>query len=622
MPDDSYLTFRAPVKKNRIIQERNQTVPPTYEGPGREGRAQQYHRLGPKLTCLEAAIEQQSLRFADDAGHATAEEILVLEIAGSFEEFREVVSQVEGMECLIDEDTEFQPGKGGFKNKEERKENEPVTGLLYLIATDQAALQQLHSAWQRKQAGESLRGIASKLGAILDRVVDIRGWNWQDRLREADMDHWRQELAEGAEFIRFEAELWYRTDSAIRRKDTDRFRLIVEESNGAILSQYEHEGTAYLGFVVEISRNHANELLDHPESCDLFNLGSVYHFWCTGQSVSLHEGGEQVLTDEEDTEQRLPTGDPKVALLDGLPVASHPYLSGRLEIDDPDGWEDTYLVSKRDHGTTMASLICHGDLSSSQEPLRSPVYVRPIMRGESNSAPECIPPNIRANDLLHRCIHRMKVGDDGEPAIAPSIQVINLSVGDRFRIFDGSRCSAWARMLDWLQYRYNVLIIVSAGNAPRFRIDSTQSAFENLDDDEKEKAIFEARFDEARQLRLLSPAETLNGITVGASHIDNSGEVRLGVMQIIPIKHPDLPSPSSRNGPGYRGSIKPDILVEGGRQPLSFRNGEGVAYDGSLAPGLKVAGPSCGRKRTLSHQVYKRHECVHGPCHEEGCYYY
>ena len=75
-----------------------------------------------------------------------------------------------------------------------------------------------------------------------------------------------------------------------------------------------------------------------------------------------------------------PNGDPIIGLLDGFPLSGHQRLLGRLIVDDPDGFESAYQAQERVHGTTMASLICHGDLNENNESIGKPIYVRPIMQ--------------------------------------------------------------------------------------------------------------------------------------------------------------------------------------------------------------------------------------------------
>lgn len=586
---DEYFIFQRPRKRAREIVKRATPVPPNFVGPGVAGRAAQYSRLAPKLASLEDALTEKHLRFGDASEVDLAEEILVLEIAGSFEEFCAVVRDVEGMEHLFDEETEFQPAHG-FQNRDKRKENEPITGLLYLIATNQTALRQLREAWELKKDGETLSGVASKLGKILDRVVDIRPWGVEDRLREEDRNHWLDEIAGGPEIIRFEAELWYRDSKVIRDQQAVRLSRMVSDLGGRIVSRYEHTGTEYHGITVELPVAQARELLLSPQSAELFQLESVYHYWCVGQSVGgiNPEEGEPSGTS---LPAGLPDASPLVALLDGLPIANHPLLAGRLEVDDPDDRETDYPVKRRGHGTQMASAICHGDLSAGQEPLPCSLYCRPILVPAPNGTDEWIPDDERPGDLLERCIHRMKLGEGGEPPEAPTVQVVNLSVGDIRRVFEGHRHSAWARMIDWLQYRYNVLIVVSAGNTDSLITGLTATQFDDLPESECEKAIFDARFRASRQLRIISPAETLNGLTIGASHTDAGGQFSPAVNHRLAVFHPDLPAPYSRIGPGFRGAVKPELLMPGGRALLRGRNDDAVILDRGRAPGIKVASP-------------------------------
>ena len=66
-------------------------------------------------------------------------------------------------------------------------------------------------------------------------------------------------------------------------------------------------------------------------------------------------------------------------------------------------------------------------------------------------------------DLVHRSFHRMFEGDGEHPPAAPSVRVVNLSIGDPAREFI-RRLSPLAKLLDWLAHRYNVIIVVSTGN--------------------------------------------------------------------------------------------------------------------------------------------------------------
>jgi hypothetical protein len=126
--------------------------------------------------------------------------------------------------------------------------------------------------------------------------------------------------------------------------------------------------------------------------------------------------------------------------------------------------------------------------------------------------------------------------------------------------------SAWARLLDWLSWKYNILFVVSAGNHPHdVELDVQRTHFPNLTADEREKAVIKALALNTRHRRLLSPAETINGLTIGSAHADASSPSQ-NFNLIDPFTRRNIPSVYSAHGPGYRRSIKPDILLPGGRQ--------------------------------------------------------
>ena len=107
----------------------------------------------------------------------------------------------------------------------------------------------------------------------------------------------------------------------------------------------------------------------------------------------------------------LPSGNPIAALFDGLPLEHHELLEGRLVIDDEDNFGALYRPRDQQHGTSMASLITHGDLETAGKPIATPVYVRPILRPHENydqSVDERTPEDRLLIDLIHSAVRRMK----------------------------------------------------------------------------------------------------------------------------------------------------------------------------------------------------------------------
>jgi hypothetical protein len=148
------------------------------------------------------------------------------------------------------------------------------------------------------------------------------------------------------------------------------------------------------------------------------------------------------LSDEPLTADQLePSSDPapRVALFDRLPLAGHIALADRIVIDDPTGVAEHYTsVSQLQHGTAMASLICHGDLNAPGPALSRRIYVRPIMQPHHVvSQQEVILRDQLLVDLIHGSFLRMFEHRGTADAQAPSVRTVNLSIGEPVRMMCG-----------------------------------------------------------------------------------------------------------------------------------------------------------------------------------------
>ncbi len=289
-----------------------------------------------------------------------------------------------------------------------------------------------------------------------------------------------------------------------------------------------------------------------------------------------------------------PAGRPRVALLDGVPLANHVLLRDRIVLDDPEDWEATTPASRRVHGTGTASLVIHGDLGAERPPMTAPLYVRPILVADApewvREPREELPRDQLPVDLVHRAVARLFEGD--APA-APDVRVIVLAVGDVTLQFDRF-VSPLARLLDWLSFRYRVLFVVPAGNQLEPLDVPVDLGLE--DPQELQHELLCAGQRSAALRRLLSPAESVNALTVGAAHSDDSVEGP-DDDRLDPIVTADLPSVISAVGAGVRRAIKPDLLLAGGRQLVRL---EPAGADGRRLvtmppsrrpPGARLAAP-------------------------------
>jgi hypothetical protein len=607
MPERPLLLFPTPVPASRS----------TLSGRGGQVRKptpkRQWDRLSPLFSQLQTTFNARRVEVQQTAAGVDPEQVLVIETVGSIDNFSNAVKRITGLEWMGEiEIDEITPDEDFY---DETKPEKDLSGRLYLVMSNQRALVEMLSLWQRYQANPTMQfehGL-TKFRDVFLNLKNIRRWGVQDRLLETGLlEIWQDDLEqEGDRVIPFEAELWFRGSERLRTTSASHVEELVHQAGGRIVNQSVIEGISYHGMLAELPAAAIRSIVENPTT-ELVKCENVMFFRPVGQMVAGDKSPEGDVEITTINEMPMPTGEPIVALFDGVPLANHNLLEGRLVVDDPDNWDADYAASERIHGTSMASLIVHGDLNQPTTPLSRPVYVRPIIKPlnwPDTPRPEGIPENCLAVDLIHRAVKRIFEGDQDEGPVAPHVKVINLSIGDRARQFTQSM-SPIARLLDWLSVKYNVLFVVSAGNHPTLiSLGVSREEFESFQADEIEAATIKALYRDARHRKLLSPAETINGLTIGAIHHDDS-QIAYQGSRIDPFVQP-LPSPVSAFGSGYRRSIKPDVVFYGGKQlyrlplpptdpvtiePAIFRTtpGNKIASPGNLAGELTATSYRCG----------------------------
>ena len=575
--------------------------------------SQQAERLAPQFQRLQEALEQKRVALQDNTLGIQPEQVLVLEIVGSINDFIKTVKRIDGLEWLGEfEHDRIDPGYGFEDEKDPQKR---LNGQLFLVMTDQQALKDMENyftQWKENPDVSLPYGLA-KLRHAFTHLHTIRPWGVEDRIQETGIwEDWQERLQYEQENVLFEAELWFRENENRRQQAESHLRSIITSLDGEVIQQCVIPEISYHGILGRIPSENANEIINQQE-VKLLECEGIMHLRPVGQcSIRIPDDVTDTEPMEQEPQSDIPQGDPIVALFDGLPLTGHQKLDGRIFVDDPDGYESEYLARERFHGTTMASLICHGDLNERGNAIGRPLYARPIMkpqRGFDNQFYETIPGDVLPTDFMHRIVRRLYETENGEPPVAPSIRVINLSIGDPARPLS-REMSSWARVLDWLSWKYNVLFIVSAGNHTQdLELNIPRSDLSSLTDKERERAVIEAVDFDTRNRRLLSPSEMLNGVTVGAVHEDASSSSPPGNL-LDPFYQSGQPSVISAHGPGYRRAIKPDLLLPGGRQFVTEKLGNN--HNNSIlemfklpsAPGQCVAAP--GEQGELNHSCYTR----------------
>ena len=593
------LAFGLPLVADRPTQLPRDVPRLSKPGAGRQGE-----RLTPQFRELIEAFDAERARLAaNTSDEVDPALVVVFDLADSIRDFRNAIDQIDGLEFLsellgdhTDPDDDFH-----MSARNTGRTDKPVPHSLYLVMSNAKAIDELlrlFALWQQDPSMSFERGLG-KFKLAFQQLTAIRRWGPEDRIRETGLrDRWQETLdvvGQSVSTVMVEIELWYRRDAAQRSAAESHVVEVVTASGGRILDRSQIGAIGYHALLAVLPMQQVHSVLDDgAASIQLLTTDEVMFVSpFTPMSVTPP-------TPDPVTEVRLPTGErvdglPRIALLDGLPFPNHDALAGRLLVDDPDGLGENYPVSSRNHGTAMASLIIHGDLSARGDPLDRPLYVRPIMLPHEFAAgSEQVIPNRLFTDLLHRAIRRIVEGEAGREPVAPSVRIINLSIGAQARALV-RRMSPVGRLLDWLAHTYNLLFVVSAGN----HLDPITIPADAANDlDSARSAATRAVYDATLLRSVLPPGDALNALTVGATHDDGLGDIDIPDT-VWDISHPAAPAHYGATGPGVDRSVKPDLFHAGGRalytRPVVVPGEETVAVElaqtATTGPGLQVAAP-------------------------------
>ena len=565
---------------------------------------QQEQRIGPVFERLQSLIARPNaaVELRLDPASIAPERALVLEVAHNIADFNRLVSKTPGLEFLAEADIEFEPDED-FALRDTRRGHEgsprtdkSIGGQVYVAMPDLAALRELLSLWTRWQNGRPLGSGFTQWRDIFAYLKGIRAWGPQDRIPKETVRYWEEVLQhdDKSRFVRTEVELWFFRSQARRRGAFDNFRQVLAECGGVIVDQSTILEIGYHGLLVDLPAVEVR-LLAANEAVRLAVCDEVMFF--RPQSMLQYPGDADVESSEIPDLPMPISAPPFAAMLDGVPLQRHALLEGRLIVDDPDDLEARSLVVGRFHGTAMASLILHGDRNLPEVPLSRPLYVRPVLYAPASGGEERSVDDRLLIDVIYRAVKRIKEGDEEGGPSSPEVVLIKFSLGDRNRPFSGP-ISPLGRLLDYLSERFNVLFLVSAGNIlESLQVSNFQTwtDFENASGEDRKTAIAKALDTHKSERTLLSPAEALNVITVGAWHEDAVLNPPPSVTALAPFPIGEMPNISSALGLGHRRVIKPEVYLPGGRERVTFEStGGGLALRVSPAGriyGLKVAAP-------------------------------
>lgn len=530
------------------------------------------------------------------------EHVLVLEtISESVEGLAKACEQIPGLEWLAEMDLDDVSPEAGFEDQKEP--NGLLSCRLYAVMTNQQAMDQLISLWNAwwSNPAERARQNFGPFKKLFINLRELRRWNAEDRITETGVLQYLDErLQDGSEYIQFEVELWCRHSEQSRTIALQALTSLVSEQGGRCVAQAALREIYYHGVLVRMPAASVQKTVDEilqKKYGPLIRCEDVMFFRPFAQAGFRAEGTESgPAAKKKFKDLPQPSGEPIIAVLDGLPFENHSALSDRLIIDDTDGLSAKYSPSEQQHATAMTSLIIHGDLNrDSESPLQTPVVVLPILVPEtdfSGRVHEVIPDDELLVDVIHRTVRRLFEGDS---PTAPTVKLINLSIANGYQPFD-REVSPIARLLDWLSWKYKVLFLVSVGNhVQEITLDASVANWRDLPPEETCKATLQALNDDQLLRRPFAPAEAINALTIGALHADDAPQASGRRVDLLAGRR--IPSPIGTASLGHRRALKPEIYFPGGKQlflqPMGAGNKNatfGIA-EGSAPPGLLVAAP-------------------------------
>ena len=556
---DSTLSRRRTGSQNRAPRPR---------GPGRTHQKTRFQHTFDRLSRALQSDDPTSV-LRQDPGGIAPERALVFVTAGRIQNFARAARTI-GLEVLAESDLD---GTVDFPEQFTLpKGASTLPRTLYCTMPTLESYQQILSLWNAYQKRAKRPDRAAPWWSMFDLLLELRPWGSEDRLvedaRRVITD--RLPLDDDQE-VPVEFEIWPAVSGSRRsawRTETES-RIIARGGQILDRSSISQPGFIYEAILAGLPAGAVRHMLDSPEDLDgLVTIQGVQFIlpWTTGQT-------DRAIPEPRGTVSRLTSGFSvdapiRAVLLDGTPVAAHPALVGGVAIEDIHDLVRLSEVRHRTHATSMASLILRGDLEVDGTGLQDTrLLCVPLLVDVKDGA--WGPKQRLFVNMVHTALSRLVRSDS---PTAPDLFVCNLSVGIKDLRFAG-RVSALARLLDWFAAKEGVLFVVSSGNVTDLPpIGKYAQAIESADGDDRRLAVHSYMSDSAYGRTLLSPAEALNALTVGALST-NSKDLqvprRTGIVTLERGTE-SLPQITSAVGLGPQRAVKPDILNLGGQQELSF----------------------------------------------------
>lgn len=251
-------------------------------------------RLAPQFQRLQQAMERQRLALQGNSLGLQPEQALVLETIGPVHRFISAIKKIPGLEWLGEVEIDELAPEYGFED--EKDPQKQLKGQLFLVMTDQRALQELQSLfanWQQNRDAKFPRGLAPLKHAFA-HLHTIRPWDAEDRIRDTGVfEDWKDRVAHGQQVVPFEVELWFRENPGRQRQAKTYLGNVVDSLGGEIVQQCVVPEIAYHGVLGRIPIGEVSELLSEMARFRGFSLlqcEDIMHLRPVGQCATRVPG--------------------------------------------------------------------------------------------------------------------------------------------------------------------------------------------------------------------------------------------------------------------------------------------------------------------------------------------
>jgi hypothetical protein len=535
---------------------------------------------------------ESGIDVSNDPRAVIPDRALVFELIGPVESFEMAAAEL-GFEWLAGE--RVARGSQDIDELEDLEGTDAGAGSqLYLTMPTHAGLKALYAKWADYRSGKpSTSPTESALWSLFGYLRDVRAYSARDRIDSALVQYIERLLQRDPQRpVVIEIDLWFRATSEQRKAAAKAVISLLEEESAELVDSVTIEEIQYQAVLIRAPVAVAHEISQRYGR--LANADEV-------MTIRAQSVPDELAPQHELTPTPSPTALPAAsapcfaALLDGYPVPEHEALRGRLVVLESDVTAIQAPVALRYHGTAMASLVLHGDMQAgAHSPLAAKVAVVPVLAGLAGRNVETTPADRLPVGVIYRAVENLMKGSADQQIKPRQITLINHSICGNFAAFTG-RPSPWAALLDHLAHKYSVLFVISAGNIhDGFLLEdiASEEELEAADEATRLAAILLGIEKAKGMRRILSPAESVNSLTVGALHADGSGPFPSTI--IDPFPNHEMTNLCSAVGPGVNRSLKPDIVEYGGRiGSRSFVADGGMKVRGAANPrvGQRVASP-------------------------------